>query len=469
MIPSNRISGFLTQFEVDHEIISHETTTTLSEAASVAEINLNQIARAVILQGNEKLLMAVLPATHVIDFAVLFKLIGEEMQPAAELPISSTFSDCEPGSVPPVALPYGIGAVIDIELASCPEIYFEPGSHSHLFKVPRNDFFKLHVKSTRGSFSRPANDLMAQQGNEFVQYDGVEKNLNVASLKPIEGMKQRIESLRHLPTMPEMTSLLLRQLNKPDPSVKDLARVIEKDPSLAAQVIRQARSPYYGYQGKIESIESAIEQVLGFEMVMNMALGLATSKAFSNPSEGPLGLKSFWRHAVYSATLCQSLCSIISPNLGITPGNAYLAGLLHNIGFLLMGHKLKPEFYLLNRVIEANPDVPIPLIEKRVLGVGHNRIGAWLLNTWDMPKELIAAAGEHHNESYVGPHASYARLVLLVDHLLKRFEIGDAPSDTPPPSIVTSLGINVGRARELADQMMDASEELDTMTNQLSA
>lgn len=469
MKPSNRISGFLTQFEITHEVIPHEATTTLSEAANAAEIELGQIARAVILEGNGNLFMAVLPATHVIDFAVLLELIGEEMQPAAELSISTTFNDCEKGSVPPVALPYGIAAVIDTDLAKCSEIYFEPGSHSHLYKVPRNDFFKLHVKSKRGSFSRPSANLTARQGNEFLQVDGVEKNLNVAALKPIEGMKQRIESLRQLPAMPEMTHHLMRLNNKQDANTGELARVIEKDPGLAAQVIRQARSPYYGYRGDIESIETAISKVLGFEMVMNMALGLATSKAFSNPSEGPLGVKSFWRHAFYSANLSQSLCSIISPTLGITTGNAYLAGLLHNIGFLVMGHKLKPEFYLLNRVVEANPDVPIPLIEKRVLGVGHNKIGAWLLNSWDMPRELIAAAGEHHNESYVGPHASYARLMLLVDHLLKRYDIGDAPGDTPPPSIVTALGIDLARARSLTEQLMDSSEELDTMTSQLSA
>ncbi|PWG74670.1 signal transduction protein, partial [Enterococcus hirae] len=89
------------------------------------------------------------------------------------------------------------------------------------------------------------------------------------------------------------------------------------------------------------------------------AMGLAISKTFNGHTEGPLGIAAFWQHGVHSAALCQALAQRMPKQLKIKPGLAYLGGLLHNFGFLLLGHIARAEFFLLNRVVEANPDVPI--------------------------------------------------------------------------------------------------------------
>ena len=297
-------------------------------------------------------------------------------------------------------------------------------------------------------------------------------------LIPQGDIRRRIEQVYELPPMPVMARRVLQLRNNPDASIAELAGIVELDPSLAAQVLRYAVSPFYAYRGAISSIHDAITRVLGFDMVMNMALGLATGKSFRNPCDGPLGLHAFWRHAVYSATLVQALAKRMPRDSRPQPGMAYLAGLLHNFGFLLLGHLFAPEFKLLNKLMAAHPESPVTALEKCVLGMGqaqnllemgHAQIGAWLMQSWQMPDEIIVTLREHHNGQYDGEHAQFPHLVMLADHVLKGRDIGDAPDALLPPFSLRRLGLGEDAVLETAEQVFRDCSALDMMAAQIAA
>ncbi|MGA7800910.1 MAG: HDOD domain-containing protein [Gammaproteobacteria bacterium] len=290
-------------------------------------------------------------------------------------------------------------------------------------------------------------------------------------------IQRRISQIYELPAMPDMAQQILTLRSNPDASARDLAKVVELDPSLSAQVVHYATSPFFGYRGTVDSIHDAIARVLGFDMVVNMTLGLATSKSFRNPIDGPLGLHAFWRHAVYSAALVQALASAMPREQRPKPGMAYLAGLLHNFGFLLLGHLFPPEFQLLNKLVAANPETPVTDLEKRVLGMGqarqcldmgHAQVGGWLMEHWRMPEEITVTLKEHHNPDYAGDHANYPRLVLVATHLLKRYEIGDAPHGEIPTPVMDALGLQELQLEEIAERLVQDASHLDTMARQLT-
>jgi HD-like signal output (HDOD) protein len=290
-------------------------------------------------------------------------------------------------------------------------------------------------------------------------------------------IRRRIEQVYELPPMPEMARRVLQLRNNPDASIADLAAIVELDPSLSAQVVRYAASPFYAYRGKVSSINDAITRVLGFDMVMNMALGLATGKSFQNPCDGPLGLQAFWRHAVYSATLVQALAKRMPQQQRPQPGMVYLAGLLHNFGFLLLGHLFPPEFKLLNKLVAAHPESPVTALEKCVLGMGqaqnllemgHARIGSWLMQSWQMPDEIVVTLQEHHNPAYEGDHAVFSHLVMISDHVLKGREIGDAPDACLPPLSLQIVGLGEDTVTEVAGRLFENCGALDTLARQLA-
>lgn len=286
---------------------------------------------------------------------------------------------------------------------------------------------------------------------------------------PLLDVRTRIKRLEKLPPMPEMTHKLIQLGARPDANVAELVAVVELDPSLASQVMRYASSPFFSYQGRVDSVHTAITRVLGYNTVMNLALGATAARPFKIPRNVPLGLDAFWRHAVYSAALTQALSGAVTEEVRPPAGMAYLAGLLHNFGHLLLGHLFKQEFLILNKFIIKHPDYPVEVIEKRVLGTDHGAIGAWLMEAWQLPEEIVVALREHHNEGYQGVHEVYPQIVLLADRLLKRHGIGEAADDQPPAGILDALGIGEYQAMSITRRVLEGCEGLDLMAQQFAS
>lgn len=311
------------------------------------------------------------------------------------------------------------------------------------------------------SMLNPQPDVRARQ--PAAQTSGKEHN------GPLLDIRKRIKRLEKLPPMPEMTQKVLQLSSNPSADVKELVGVVELDPSLATQVMRYASSPFFSYQGKVDSVHTAITRVLGYNTVMNLALGATAARPFKIPRNVPLGLDAFWRHAIYSAAMTQALSNAVTDEIRPPAGMAYLAGLLHNFGHLLLGHLFRQEFLILNKFVTKYPDKPVELIERRVLGADHGVIGAWLMHGWQLPEEIVIATREHHNEDYQGIHSVYAQLVFLADRLLKMHGIGDAVNADIPPAILDSLGIGEYKAMSISTRIMEGCEGLETMAVQFAS
>lgn len=286
---------------------------------------------------------------------------------------------------------------------------------------------------------------------------------------PLLDIKARIARLKRLPPMPEMTQRIVQLNGSEGASVKDLVKVIELDPSLTAQVMRYASSPFFGYRGKVDSVQTAISRVLGYSTVMNLALGVSAARSFKIPKKVPLGLDAFWRHAIYSAALTQALSGELPDEIRPPAGLAYLAGLLHNFGHLLLGHLFRQEFLILNKFIASEPDRRVVDIEQEIMGVDHTRIGAWLMKAWRLPDEIIIATREHHNEYYQGPHAVYSQLVMLADRLIKQYDISAQIPGEEPEAIMHLLDLGEYKTAVIMKKVMDDCDGLDSIAMQMSA
>jgi len=281
----------------------------------------------------------------------------------------------------------------------------------------------------------------------------------------IQGFRQRVEEVGTLPPMPEVATRILRLRDDPNADALHLAKLIELDPGLAAQVVRYASSALYGYRGKIDSIHDAIARVLGYDKVLDLALGLALGKSLTHSHSGPLGIQEFWRHAIYSAVLMQFLAIRLTAQERPVAGLLYLSGLLHNIGYLVLGHCFKTEFTLLNDAIEKHPSVPITAVENKLLEVNHYEIGSWLLRSWSMPTEILTAVYCHHNPEYRGDHSVYANLCYVADCLLSRHGIGDVGDGELPAETLHHLGLSEESVEAALEQLMQSSDDFDALVS----
>jgi putative nucleotidyltransferase with HDIG domain len=282
-------------------------------------------------------------------------------------------------------------------------------------------------------------------------------------------IRDYIETIIQLPPMPQMAAEIVSLSKENSPNAADLARIIERDPSLTAQVLRYANSPLYAYQGKIRSVKEAIARVLGFELVMNMALGLSLNTCFRIPKSGPLGLDAFWLHAIYGAVLAERLCKKIPAPQRPEPGTAYLGGLLHDIGFLVIGHHFNNEYRKLCRAMADDEALSVTDVEQAILGVTHMEIGAWLIQKWQLPEEIVAVIEHHHDTQYRGKHRVLVALVQTADRLAVPYDVHTQGYSRVPEPVLHTLGLGIDEVLDAYKAFVMSWNELDDMARQLAA
>lgn len=463
-----QIEAFLKRAGQPYSVVTHPATRRIQRAAVVAGIDPGRVARAVLLRHGSEYWLGVLPADRLIQFGELNTLLGGPADVVPPMEAARIFADCAERTTPALAPAYGLPAIVDDSLTGLETVYLAAGRHNQLLKLEGGAFQTLFEQARWGGFSRPLNAPRPAPA-------AAEENPGYTADAASDAVLERLYAL---PPMPQMAFDVLRLRDDPDASVADLCALIEQDPSLAAQVVRYARAPFFGYRGSIDSVHDAVHRVLGFDMVVNMTIGLATGRMFRNPVGGPLGLDEFWRHATYSAALVQELARRMPPRKRPRLGLVYLSALLHNFGFLVLGHLFRPEFEMLNRLVAVNPATPVVEVERQVLGLGqarhaigmgHARLGAWLMKRWEMPEELVTTLAEHHDPAYAGPHAVYVGLVLLADRLLRRIALGDGDGEALPVQVLERLGLYEEAVEEVFAAVLSSREGLDAMARQLAA
>lgn len=274
-------------------------------------------------------------------------------------------------------------------------------------------------------------------------------------------IRSEIEKLTSIPVMPELAQRIMAL--GPHPEVRRLVAIVELDPGLAGQMVRQATSPFFAYRGKVNSVSDAITRVLGVEPALRLAFGVIAGKAMRSPADGPVGRKAVWLQAAYSAALMQSMAENLPQSNRALPGMCYLGGLMHNIGLLLLGHLFPSDLHALNKAVIENPSTPLINLEQRLFMTDHTEVGAWLMQKWNMPEEVVIAVQRHHDETYRGKNAIYANLALLADRLLQRLGQGGADSEELPAALLADLGLQEADLMDGVQRLLESRSDLDSL------
>lgn len=463
-----KLSQFINRKGILCQPVHHPRSKDFAQAIEQANAVPELCAKCVALIDRNGPAIAVIPFLADLNLSVLNQTLGRNFQTLSRDMTNKLFSDCEPGAFPALAMAYGLPVVIDSDMLENETVFSASGCSSTLLKIPGTAFrlaMRGAVKGRIAIWPDPVEALPSPDKNDAVP-------------TTLEGITRKLQRVHQLPPMPETAVRILHLTSDPESDVFQLAELIERDPSLAAQVMRYARSALFAYRGELSSVKDAVNIVLGFDRVAQIAMGISASKAFNIPQEGPLGLTKFWQHALYNGILSQALALLANPDLLIDDKQAYLAGLLHNFGLLLLGHLFPPEFKMLNRLRETHPEASMQEIENQVFGmggaqeimsIGHGAVGASLLKMWGLPETSIMVATKHTQESYHGAHEHYVSLVQLANYYLAQHGVGDEPITYDPEPLLQSLGIEAEQAQKLIDTCIEQCHSLDAMIANMAA
>ena len=198
--------------------------------------------------------------------------------------------------------------------------------------------------------------------------------------------------LKTLPPFPPVAARLLTVLAQPAEGlqVKNIATLIESDPTFSARLLQQANSMEFSVATPIDNIRHALV-ILGFERTRQTTVTLAMA-AYSKVALRAPELRQCWRHTIATAVLADG----ISRRVGAFVESAYTAGLMHDVGRLglLVAY---PQEYEATIRDAASRCLDLIDFERETFGLDHQEIGRWLAEKWRLPDELRVIAGRHHD------------------------------------------------------------------------
>lgn len=148
-----KLRQYLDEQHADYEIVEHRPTASSMQSANACRIPAEWMAKAVLLDTDDHYLLAVIPSDHRIQLSELRTELGHKPRLAREQEIGLIFSDCEAGAVPALGFGYGVPTIVDDDLESAPDIYFEAGDHKSLIHMDRAEFSRLTQDARHGRFS----------------------------------------------------------------------------------------------------------------------------------------------------------------------------------------------------------------------------------------------------------------------------------------------------------------------------
>lgn len=420
----------------------------LRDASSAAA---EQLLRMILLHDDQGKVQVICRSQDLIDIAALNKKLGRDLKALPRGEQNRLRERTGLRVLPALPSLTGFQTVVDDAVDGLSAVALALPDMGATLILKDNDFRDLTAGAQRLVFAVNPDTIGVNLDNPEKDRD----QLNDA-IKRFTGLRiqQRLDDTLELPPLPETAQRIIHLRVNPNAVMGDLVDIVESDPSLAAQVVSWASSSFYAAAGQVRSVHDAVSRVLGFDLVMNLAVGLSLGRALEQPNDRPEGHVDYWQQAIWQAQSAGVLASMMPRGQRPLFGLAYLAGLLHNFGYLVLAHVFPPHFKLVCRSLEVNHQMDSSVIEHFLLGITREQIATQLMANWGMPEEVTLAIRHQKNPDFNGEFDVYAKLLWLGRQLLIERGIALGASEPVSDDIYLSLGLDKAKVEEQFDELV---------------
>lgn len=210
-------------------------------------------------------------------------------------------------------------------------------------------------------------------------------------------VEEAIRGISHIATLPEITLKIIELVEDPSSTAHDLNNIISNDLALCSRILKVVNSAFYGLPRQIGSINRAIV-LLGLNAVKNIAIAASLTKLFRGGELCPgFSARDLWVHSIATATACKLICDELK--LGL-PDEAFLAGLIHDIGLMVEMQARRDDLIeVIGRLEFDTTGAPMQdmlAIERQVMGADHTQFGSALCESWKFPRSFSYVTLKHH-------------------------------------------------------------------------
>jgi putative nucleotidyltransferase with HDIG domain len=224
---------------------------------------------------------------------------------------------------------------------------------------------------------------------------------------------RELMAVEKLPSAPEVAQRMIAAVNREDVDTRQLTGLIAKDQALTARLLRMANSAFFAARTKVTTVQQAVT-MLGFTRVRDIVLGLSVWSALDAKSvAGRRWRTTLWTHS----TSVAAASKLLAERAGLDGGAAFTAGLLHDVGKLVLGIRLGDSYWsMLDEALERG--VGSADVEREAFQCHHGLVGGWLLQVWQLPPLLVDAVAYHHDPLVADYGVDLPLLVSIADRLV---------------------------------------------------
>lgn len=257
-----------------------------------------------------------------------------------------------------------------------------------------------------------------------------------------------LDSVEHLPPAPTLLARLISLFRQPDRDVDEVVSLMKADPSLTAELLHRCNSSYYGYEEPVLDVADAVFR-LGFYEVYRMSVALFGLNAISNKGiANGVQVEQLWRHSAITAIAA----GLIAREMNESEGIAFTAGLLHDVGKIVLGSS-DPKKYSGLLKEHGQHGAALNKAEELSFGFEHGKLGARLLSRWDVPEQVSIPVLGHHQIAWTGPFERLSAIINLANLMAHRIETKEPDNLPEMVHAITLLGLKQEDVPELEQQI----------------
>jgi HD-like signal output (HDOD) protein len=281
---------------------------------------------------------------------------------------------------------------------------------------------------------------------------------------PID-LRQAVRNLNSLPALPVIAQKLMALKLDSEEGERQMMLLIAQDPMISAKIIGLANSPLLGASRHIATIKDAA-MLLGLNRVKSVATGIAVMSLVSKPI-GRFDPQELWLHNMAVAFAMLPVVRAMPVRNRPQDDQIFLAGMLHDIGYLALAHLDTQRSDDLHTRFVIEPDRLAIEVERELLEITHDELGAELAKHWNLPSEIVAVLRYHHtpDAAEAAEGQPLVRILNITEKLLPPLGLREFVGNYIAPEEWAELGIDPGQVGDISEQIVEQANQAAQFTN----
>ncbi len=222
--------------------------------------------------------------------------------------------------------------------------------------------------------------------------NAVKRASDLRKLLADDAVGRLAKQIRTLPSFPQVYLDLMEELRSPETSIQRIGEIISRDIGMTAKVLQLVNSAFFGLPRRITDPAQAVS-LLGLEVIKGLVFTVHIFSQLKVDLANAINSDKLWRHSMNVGRLAKR---IMMTGDGERDGDAFVAGMLHDAGKLMLAANLPQDYIEVGKMAESE-GVAFFEAEKRIFGISHAEIGGYLMGLWAFPDNIVEALAYHHN------------------------------------------------------------------------